>query len=112
MEFPDPVIRIAIEPKTAADQDKLSDALSRLALEDPSFKVLWIETDRRNLLLAWVSFTSKLLSTVSFVSSRWGANVGKPQVAYRETVCETAGVRVRSSGQGTGKNQYGVQPAS
>ena len=108
MEFPDPVIRIAIEPKTKADQDKLSDALSRLALEDPSFKVLVDSETGQNLIAGMGELHLEIIVDRLLREFKVGANVGKPQVAYRETVCETAEAEGSFIRQGTGKNQYGV----
>ena len=64
MEFPEPVISVAVEPKTKADQEKMGIALGKLAQEDPSFRVHTDEESGQTLLKVWVSFTWKLLLTV------------------------------------------------
>jgi elongation factor G len=107
MEFPEPVIRIAIEPKTKADQDKLSDALARLAIEDPSFQVN-VDPETGQTLIAGMGelhleiIISRLLAEFKVV-----ANVGKPQVAYRETVSASAAAHGKFIRQAGGKGQYG-----
>ena len=107
MEFPAPVIRIAIEPKTKADQDKLSDALSRLAIEDPSFQVN-VDPETGQTLIAGMGelhleiIISRLLAEFKVV-----ANVGKPQVAYRETISSAAKAEGKFIRQAGGKGQYG-----
>jgi elongation factor G len=107
IEFPEPVIRIAIEPKTKADQDKLTGALERLAQEDPSFKV-YIDPDTGQTLIAGMGeLHLEIIVDRLLREFKVGANVGKPQVAYRETVKETAtgqGEFVRPST--TGKGQF------
>lgn len=107
IDFPEPVIRIAIEPKTKADQDRLSGALSRLAVEDPSFKVN-VDTETGQTLIAGMGelhleiIVGRLLREFNVV-----ANVGKPQVAYRETVSASATAEGKFIRQSGGKGQFG-----
>ena len=90
MEFPDPVIRIAIEPKTKADQDKLADALSRLALEDPSFQVVVDQDTGQTLIAGMGELHLEIIVDRLLREFKVSANVGKPQVAYRETITSVA----------------------
>ncbi|TCP04750.1 elongation factor G [Caldimonas thermodepolymerans] len=108
MEFPEPVIRQAVEPKTKADQEKMGVALSRLASEDPSFRVYTDEESGQTIIAGMGELHLEII--VDRMKREFGvdANVGKPQVAYRETIRKTAtdveGKFVRQSG---GKGQYG-----
>ena len=108
MAFPEPVIRQAIEPKTKADQEKMGIALSRLASEDPSFRVNTDEESGQTIIGGMGELHLEII--VDRMKREFGveANVGKPQVAYRETVRKTVtdveGKFVRQSG---GKGQYG-----
>src|SRR5215213_4244616 len=108
MEFPAPVIRVAVEPKTRADQDKLGTALSRLAQEDPSFNVSTDHETGQTIIAGMGELHLEII--VDRMKREFGveANVGKPQVAYRETIRKTVedseGKFVRQSG---GKGQYG-----
>jgi elongation factor G len=107
MAFPEPVISVAIEPKTKADQEKLGVALHKLAQEDPTFK---ISTDRetgQTLISGMGELHLEILVDRLFRDFSIGANVSKPQVAYKETVkraVKTEGKFVRQSG---GRGQYG-----
>jgi elongation factor G len=107
IEFPEPVIRIAIEPKTKADQEKLADALRRLEIEDPSFRV-GVDAETGQTVIAGMGelhldiIVDRLLREFKVV-----ANVGKPQVAYRETVTRVATGEGRFVRQTSGKSQYG-----
>lgn len=107
IEFPEPVIRIAIEPKTKADQDKLSEALRRLEIEDPSFRV-GVDGETGQTVIAGMGelhldiIVDRLVREFKVV-----ANVGKPQVAYRETVTVAAAGEGRFVRQAGGKGQYG-----
>ncbi len=107
IEFPEPVIRIAIEPKTKADQDKLADALKRLELEDPSFRV-GVDPETGQTIIAGMGelhldvIVDRLVREFKVV-----ANVGKPQVTYRETVTGSARGEGRFVRQAGGKGQYG-----
>ena len=107
MSFPVPVISIAIEPKTKADQDQLIQALSRLAEEDPTFSVRTNEETGQTLISGMGELHLEVL--VERMTREFGvkANVGKPQVAYKETIsvpAEAEGKFIRQSG---GKGQYG-----
>jgi elongation factor G len=108
MEFPDPVIEIAVEPKTKADQEKMGIALSRLAAEDPSFRVRSDEESGQTIISGMGELHLEVL--VDRMKREFGveANVGKPQVAYRETIRKTCeeieGKFVKQSG---GRGQYG-----
>ncbi|GIV45438.1 MAG: hypothetical protein KatS3mg036_0256 [Ignavibacterium sp.] len=86
MEFPEPVIQIAIEPKTKADQDKLSEALNRLADEDPTFRVSVNEETGQTLIAGMGELHLEILVDRMKREFNVEANVGKPQVAYRETI--------------------------
>jgi elongation factor G len=115
MEFPEPVISVAIEPKTKADQEKLSISLIKLAQEDPSFKVSYNEETGQTIISGMGELHLEIIVDRLLREFKVSANVGKPQVAYRETVRQTAkeeGKYVRQSG---GRGQYGhvyleVQP--
>jgi len=108
MVFPEPVIRQAVEPKTKADQEKMGMALSRLAAEDPSFRVQTDEESGQTIIGGMGELHLEII--VDRMKREFGveANVGKPQVAYRETIRKTVeeaeGKFVRQSG---GKGQYG-----
>ncbi|MCO6451019.1 MAG: elongation factor G [Caldilineales bacterium] len=105
--FPEPVISVAIEPRTKADQDKLSEALGRLADEDPTFKVRVDENTGQTLISGMGELHLEVLTDRMIREFRVNANVGKPQVAYRETITvpvDSEGRFVRQSG---GRGQYG-----
>ena len=107
MEFPEPVISLAVEPKTKADQEKMSTALGRLAKEDPSFRVRTDEESGQTIISGMGELHLEIL--VDRMKREFGveANVGKPQVAYRETIrksVEQEGKYVRQTG---GRGKYG-----
>ena len=108
MVFPEPVIHVAVEPKTKSDQEKMGIALQRLAMEDPSFRVRTDEESGQTIISGMGELHLEII--VDRMKREFGveANVGKPQVAYRETVRKTVtdveGKFVRQSG---GKGQYG-----
>ncbi len=107
MEFPDPVISVAVEPKTKADQEKMGIALSKLAAEDPSFRVHTDEESGQTIIAGMGELHLEII--VDRMKREFGvdANVGNPQVAYRETIkkfVEQEGKFVRQSG---GRGQYG-----
>ncbi len=107
MEFPEPVISVAIEPKTKADQDKLGASLGKLAQEDPSFRVRTDEETGQTIISGMGELHLDIIVDRLMREFKVDANVGKPQVAYRETIrkqtqCE--GKFVRQSG---GRGQYG-----
>ena len=108
MSFPEPVIRVAIEPKTKIDQDKLSEALAKLAEEDPTFRVNSDEETGQTLISGMGELHLEIIVDRLQREFKVNANVGRPQVAYRETiripVNKVEGKFVRQSG---GRGQYG-----
>jgi elongation factor G len=107
MNFPDPVISVAIEPKTAADQDKLSAALGKLAEEDPTFRVSYNDETGQTLISGMGELALEVFVTRLVREFNVAANVGKPQVAYRETVTqEVRGHTYTHAKQTGGKGQY------
>jgi len=107
MTFPEPVIEVAIEPKTKADQDKLGVALQRLAEEDPTFRVKTDEESGQTLIAGMGELHLDVLVDRMVREFRVAANVGKPQVSYRETVRRAAEGNGRFVRQTGGKGQYG-----
>ncbi len=107
MEFPEPVISVAIEPKTVADQEKMSVALSKLAKEDPSFQVSVDEESAQTIIAGMGELHLDII--VDRLRREFGvdANVGAPQVAYRETVRKTVEAEGKFVRQSGGKGQYG-----
>ncbi|ATW33512.1 MULTISPECIES: elongation factor G [Candidatus Williamhamiltonella] len=107
MEFPEPVISVALEPKTKADQEKMGIALGRLAKEDPSFRVWTDEESSQTIIAGMGELHLDILVDRMKREFNVEANVGKPQVAYRETIRKTVeqeGKFIRQSG---GRGQYG-----
>ena len=107
MEFPDPVIHVAIEPKTKPDQEKLSHSLGKLMQEDPSFRVMTNEETGQTIIGGMGELHLEIIVDRLLREFKVGANVGKPQVAYRETIrtaSKAEGKFVRQSG---GRGQYG-----
>jgi elongation factor G len=107
MEFPEPVISVAVEPKTKADQDKLGEALQKLAKEDPSFRVRTDEESGQTIISGMGELHLDIIVDRMKREFSVAANVGRPQVAYRETIRKTVeqeGKFVRQSG---GRGQYG-----
>ena len=107
MEFPDPVIEIAIEPKTKADSDKMGVALQKLATEDPSFRVATDDETGQTLIRGMGELHLEIIVDRMRREFKVDASVGKPQVAYRETITqqvEAEGKYVRQTG---GRGQYG-----
>jgi elongation factor G len=107
MTFPEPVISVAVEPKTKTDQEKMSTALGRLAQEDPSFRVNSDEESGQTIISGMGELHLDVLVDRMKREFDVEANIGKPQVAYRETIkkdVESEGKFVRQSG---GKGQYG-----
>lgn len=107
MDFPDPVIDIAVEPKTKADQDKLGDALDKLALEDPTFRRKIDPESGQTILSGMGELHLEILVDRLMREHKVAANVGKPQVAYRETVQAVATAEGEFIRQAAGKGQYG-----
>ena len=107
MEFPEPVISVAVEPRSQADQEKMSVALGKLAQEDPSFRVKTDEESGQTIISGMGELHLDILVDRMRREFDVEANIGKPQVAYRETIqnaCEIEGKFVRQSG---GRGQYG-----
>jgi len=107
MEFPEPVIAVAVEPKTKSDQEKMGVALSKLAQEDPSFRVRTDEESGQTIIAGMGELHLDIIVDRMKREFKVEANVGKPQVAYRETIrkaTEAEGKFVRQSG---GRGQYG-----
>ncbi|NDB84795.1 MAG: elongation factor G, partial [Alphaproteobacteria bacterium] len=107
MDFPDPVIAVAVEPKTKADQEKMSIALGKLAQEDPSFRVHTDEESGQTIIQGMGELHLEIIVDRMKREFLVEANIGKPQVAYRETIktsVEQEGKFVRQSG---GRGQYG-----
>lgn len=105
--FPEPVISVAIEPRTKADQDKLSEALSRLSDEDPTFRVRVDENTGQTLISGMGELHLEVLTDRMVREFRVNANVGKPQVAYRETITQPVQCEGRFVRQTGGRGQYG-----
>jgi elongation factor G len=117
MEFPEPVLSISIEPKTKADQDKLSGSLYKLATEDPSFKMR-VDQDTGQTIISGMG-ELHLEIIIDRLKREYGveANVGKPMVAYKETITKEAGAEGKYIKQTGGRGQYGhvvfkVRPVS
>jgi elongation factor G len=107
MEFPEPVISVAIEPKTKADQDKLSMALNKLAQEDPSFKVKVDEETGQTIISGMGELHLEIIVDRLMREFKVEANVGNPQVAYRETIKKKATYESKYIKQTGGRGQYG-----
>ena len=107
MEFPDPVISVAIEPKSKADEEKLANALSRLAEEDPTFTVRSDEETNQTIISGMGELHLDVLVDRMRREFNVQANVGKPQVAYRETVRKTSEAEAKYIRQTGGRGQYG-----
>src|SRR5574338_170483 len=107
MEFPEPVIDVAIEPKTKGDQDKMGLALARLQMEDPSFRVRTDEETGQTIIAGMGELHLEILVDRMFREFKVEANVGKPQVAYRETITRSVEAEGRYIRQTGGRGQYG-----
>lgn len=107
MEFPDPVIRVAIEPKTKLGQEKMSLALSKLSDEDPSFKTYTDRETGQTIIAGMGELHLEIIVDRLLREFKVEANVGKPQVAYRETVKKPARAEGKFIRQSGGKGQYG-----
>ena len=107
MEFPDTVIQIAVEPKTKADQEKMGTALSKLAEEDPTFKVTSNQETGQTLISGMGELHLEIIVDRMKREFKVEANVGKPQVAYRETINGAADVEEKYAKQSGGRGQYG-----
>jgi len=104
--FPEPVIFVAVEPKTSADQDKMADALRRLAEEDPTFQVRVDEQTGQTIISGMGELHLEVLVDRMQREFKVGANVGRPRVAYRETITEPATADVVFKKQTGGRGQY------
>ena len=107
MEFPEPVIRVAIEPKTKAGQEKMGIALAKLAEEDPTFKCYTDEETGQTIIAGMGELHLEIIVDRLLREFKVEANVGKPQVAYRETITKPAESDTKYSRQSGGKGQYG-----
>ena len=107
MEFPDPVIRVAIEPKTKAGRDKMADALMRLGQEDPTFKTYTDETTGQTIIAGMGELHLEIIVDRLLREFRVEATVGKPQVAYKECITKTVKAEGRFIRQTGGHGQYG-----
>ena len=107
MEFPEPVISQAVEPKTKADQEKMGIALSRLAQEDPSFRVKTDEESGQTIISGMGELHLEILVDRMSREFSVDANIGKPQVAYREAIKKSIEIEGKFVKQSGGKGQYG-----
>ncbi len=107
MDFPEPVIRVAIEPKTKASQEKMGIALQKLAEEDPTFKCYTDEETGQTIIAGMGELHLEIIVDRMLREFRVEANVGKPQVAYRETITENAEADTKYARQTGGHGQYG-----
>ena len=107
MEFPEPVIRVAIEPKTKAGQEKMGIALAKLAEEDPTFKAYTDEETGQTIIAGMGELHLEIIVDRLMREFKVEANVGKPQVAYKETIRKNADVDTKYARQSGGKGQYG-----
>lgn len=106
MEFPDPVIRVAIEPKTKAGQEKMAIALQKLAEEDPTFKTYTDEETGQTIIAGMGELHLEIIVDRLLREFKVEANVGKPQVSYKETITKAATVDTRYARQTGGKGQF------
>ena len=107
MVFPEPVIRVAIEPKTKAGQEKMGIALAKLAEEDPTFKTYTDEETGQTIIAGMGELHLEIIVDRLMREFKVEANVGKPQVAYKETIRKNADVDTKYARQSGGKGQYG-----
>ena len=107
MEFPEPVISIAVEPKTKSDQQKLGVALQKLAIEDPSFRVKGDEETGQTIISGMGELHLEIIVDRMLREFSVDANVGKPQVAYKETIKQSAKAEGKYVRQTGGRGQYG-----
>ena len=109
IDFPTPVIQLAVEPKTKADQEKLGMAIQKLAQEDPTFRVNTDPETGQTILSGMGELHLEIIVDRMMREFGVGANVGKPQVAYRETIRKTAEAEGRHVRQTGGRGQYGAR---
>jgi len=106
MDFPEPVIEIAVEPKTKADHDKMGQALGRLAAEDPSFRVTTDEESGQTIIKGMGELHLEIIIDRMLREFRVGANIGAPQVAYRETITRETEIDYTHRKQTGGAGQF------
>jgi elongation factor G len=106
ISYPEPVISVAIEPKTLADQDKLTESLAKLALEDPRFKVKYSDENGQTLISGMGELHLDIISDRLLREFKVGANVGKPQVSYREALSNRVEIEQNYERQVAGKRQF------
>ncbi|MBE6631395.1 MAG: elongation factor G [Ruminococcaceae bacterium] len=107
MEFPEPVIKVAIEPKTKAGQEKMGIALSKLAEEDPTFRTYTDEETGQTIIAGMGELHLEIIVDRLLREFKVEANVGQPQVSYKETIRKSADVDMKYARQSGGKGQYG-----
>ncbi|MDY0238333.1 MAG: elongation factor G [Campylobacterales bacterium] len=107
MDFPDPVISVAVEPKTKADQEKMGTALQKLAQEDPSFQVKTDEESGQTIISGMGELHLEIIIDRLLREFKVDAEVGQPQVAYRETIKQTVTQEHKYAKQSGGRGQYG-----
>src|SRR3712207_3204698 len=107
MEFPEPVISVAVEPKTKADQEKMGIALSKLAEEDPTFRVRTDEETGQTIISGMGELHLEIIVDRMKREFKVESNVGQPQVAYRETITKAVDQEVKYAKQSGGRGQYG-----
>lgn len=107
MEFPEPVIRVAIEPKTRAGQEKMGIALAKLAEEDPTFKTYTDEETGQVIIAGMGELHLEIIVDRLLREFKVEANIGKPQVAYRETITKATDIEAKFARQSGGRGQYG-----
>ena len=107
MEFPEPVISLAIEPKTKAGQEKMAIALAKLAEEDPTFRTYTNEETGQTIIAGMGELHLEIIVDRLLREFKVEANVGAPQVAYKETITTNADVDTKYARQSGGKGQYG-----
>ena len=107
IQFPEPVIGVAIEPKTKADENQLAESLDKIAQEDPSFKVTVSEDTGQTIISGMGELHLEIIVDRLIREFKVAANVGKPQVSYRETITNNCKAEARFETQGSGKEQYG-----
>ncbi|MBN1161784.1 MAG: elongation factor G [Dehalococcoidales bacterium] len=108
IRFPEPVISVAIEPKTRADQDKMGEALLKLTEEDPTFKVIYNEETGQTIISGMGELHLEVLTSRLIREFNVGVKVGRPRVAYKETITEPVKIEGRFVRQSGGHGQYGV----
>ncbi len=111
IRFPEPVIAVAIEPKTKEDQDRMSETLNRLAEEDPTFRIRYDQETGQTIISGMGELHLEVIVDRMLREFRVGANVGRPQVAYKETITRPVQVEGRFVRQTGGRGQYGARLA-